>query len=161
MGSEMCIRDSGHHPAGRLAPSGRRGPHQHPQYAGCELAVAAHPAAHPSPQCPHRRADRAVPPRTGRGTLSFPHSPLHPDSSSAPPASPLSERRWGAAVFCVFSEILTQHFFGAFTGASSLYFSVFPSVSLDFYALVSQIPFRFCFCALLLFFGSYAIIQIV
>ena len=149
----MCSSD--------LAPSGRRGPHQHPQYAGCELAVAAHPAAHPSPQCPHRRADRAVPPRTGRGTLSFPHSPLHPDSSSAPPASPLSERRWGAAVFCVFSEILTQHFFGAFTGASSLYFSVFPSVSLDFYALVSQIPFRFCFCALLLFFGSYAIIQIV
>ena len=81
--------------------------------------------------------------------------------SSAPPASPLSERRWGAAAFCVFSEILTQHFFGAFTGASSLYFSVFPSVSLDFCALVSQIPFRFCFCALLLFFGSYAIIQIV
>ena len=34
----------GDHPAGRLAASGRGGPHQHPQHPGCQLAVAAGPA---------------------------------------------------------------------------------------------------------------------
>ena len=34
----------GHHPHGRLAASGRGGPHQHPQHPGCQLAVAAGPA---------------------------------------------------------------------------------------------------------------------
>ena len=49
-----------HHPAGRLAASGQRGPHQHPQHAGRKLALAA--GAVPA-RCigrAHRRADHAV-----------------------------------------------------------------------------------------------------
>ena len=66
----------------------------------------------------------------------------------------------GALLFLRFSSNFTQHFFGASGPLCSLYFIVFSFVSPEFPALESQIPFRLCFFALLLFLGSYAIIQV-
>ena len=49
-----------HHPAGRLAASGQRGPHQHPQHTGRKLALAAGTAPARYIGRAHRRADHAV-----------------------------------------------------------------------------------------------------
>ena len=49
-----------HHPAGRLAASGQRGPHQYPQHTGCKLALAADAAPARSIGRAHRCVDHAV-----------------------------------------------------------------------------------------------------
>ena len=66
----------------------------------------------------------------------------------------------GALLFLRFSSNFTQHFFGVSGLLCSLYFIVFSFVSPGFSVLESQIPFQLSFFALLLFLGSYAIIQV-
>lgn len=50
----------GRHPAGRLAPSGRCGPHQYSQHPGCQLAVAARQPYARQPCSTHRTAGCTV-----------------------------------------------------------------------------------------------------
>lgn len=68
--------------------------------------------------------------------------------------------RCATLLFLRFSSNFTQHFFGVSGLLCSLYFIVFSFVSPGFSVLESQIPFRLCFFALLLFLGNYAIIQV-
>ena len=50
----------GHHPDGGLAPPRCRSPHQHPQHAGLQLAVASDHASDEPAGGPHRRSDDPV-----------------------------------------------------------------------------------------------------
>ncbi len=89
----------GHHPAGRLAASGQRGPHQHPQHPGCQLAVAAGAAPTRRTGRPYCRADPALRPCSRlTGTFQNAISSFLPIKPRCPPCSQSRERRFFCSI---------------------------------------------------------------